>query len=335
MTQPAAARRGDVQAGSPEDHAQLQTEGRPFRTRRIGHHSGGSPIVRAIPFLWLSLFFLVPFLIVLKISLSDAVTARPPYVPAIDWSLGFAGLREALAELDFDNFVLLTQDGLYWRSALTSLRFALVATGLLLLVGFPMAHAMTRTSAGWRPVLVAMVILPFWTSFLIRVYAWIGILKPEGLLNVLLMDLGLIDEPLQILNTDTAVHIGLVYTYLPFMVLPLYAVLEKLDPVLIEAAADLGCPPWKAFWRITVPLSAPGILAGSLLCFIPIVGEFVVPDLLGGPGTLMIGKTLWSEFFDNRDWPLASAVAVVLIVMLVGPIVVFRELETRRLEKAR
>ena len=212
------------------------------------------------------------------------------------------------------------------------MRIALVSTALLLLVGYPMAYAMSRASAGARPILVALVILPFWTSFLIRVYAWIGILKPEGLLNRLLIGLGLIAEPLSILNTTTAVYIGIVYAYLPFMVLPLYASLERLDPALTEAAQDLGARPAKAFWTVTVPLSLPGVIAGSLLCFIPIVGEFVIPDLLGGSDTLMIGRTLWSEFFSNRDWPLAAAVAVAMLLIIVIPIVVYRELEAHRFE---
>jgi putrescine transport system permease protein len=226
-------------------------------------------------------------------------------------------------------------DSLYWDAALSSIRIAAISTGLLLLIGFPIAYAMARAPAGWRTVLVALVILPFWTSFLIRVYAWIGILRSEGLLNGALTALGLIDEPLAILNTEVAVYIGIVYAYLPFMVLPLYASLEKLDHSLIEAAQDLGSPPWRAFWSITVPLAWPGIVAGSLLCFIPAVGEFVIPDLLGGSETLMIGRTLWSEFFSNRDWPLASAVAIVLLLLLVVPIAIYRDVEARRLETQR
>jgi putrescine transport system permease protein len=191
---------------------------------------------------------------------------------------------------------------------------------------------MARAPAGWRPLLVALVILPFWTSFLIRIYAWVAILKPEGFLNQALLGLGLVAEPLNILNTEAAVYIGIVYAYLPFMVLPLYAALEKIDQSLIEAALDLGSPPWRAFWSVTVPLSLPGIIAGSLLCFIPAVGEFVIPDLLGGSETLMIGRQLWSDFFSNRDWPLASAVAILLLVILVVPIVVYRDVEARRME---
>ena len=287
-----------------------------------------SRLVPALPFLWLALFFLVPFLIVLKISLSDPASAQPPYVPVFEWG-EWAGF---LAGLDLENFHTLVSDDLYWSAALSSMRIAAVSTGLLLLVGFPVAYAMARAPQTWRPVLVALVILPFWTSFLIRVYAWIGILKPEGLLNQALQALGVVTEPLAILNTEAAVHIGIVYAYLPFMVLPLYASLEKQDDRLIEAALDLGSPPWRTFWSITVPLALPGIVAGSLLCFIPAVGDFVIPDLLGGSETLMIGRSLWSEFFSNRDWPLASAVAIVLLVLLVVPIVIYRDVEARRLE---
>jgi putrescine transport system permease protein len=292
----------------------------------------GRALVPALPFLWLTVFFLLPFLIVFKISLSDPATAQPPYRPVFT---GFDRLREFVAALDFENFSTLLGDDLYLQAALSSLRIAAISTALLLLVGYPMAYAMARAPRRWRTPLVALVILPFWTSFLIRVYAWIGILKPEGLLNQALLGLGVIAEPLSILNTETAVFIGIVYAYLPFMVLPLYATLERLDPTLIEAAQDLGCPPTRAFWRITVPLSTPGIVAGALLCFIPIVGEFVIPDLLGGSETLMIGRTLWSEFFSNRDWPLAAAVAVVMLLILVVPIVIYRDIESRRFEAAR
>ena len=285
-------------------------------------------LVPAVPYLWLGLFFLVPFLIVLKISLSDPAVAQPPYKPVFDWSdlIGFFG------QLDLENFEVLTSDDLYLRATLSSVRIAAISTVLLLLVGFPIAYAMARAPERHRSLLVALVILPFWTSFLIRIYAWIAILKPEGLLNQALMGIGVISEPLTILNTETAVFIGIVYAYLPFMVLPLYAILEKMDDTLIEAALDLGCPPWRAFWTITVPLAMPGVIAGSLLCFIPAGGEFVIPDLLGGSETLMIGKQLWSEFFSNRDWPLASAVAILLLIILVVPIVIYRDVEARRLE---
>jgi putrescine transport system permease protein len=280
-------------------------------------------LVIAVPYLWLVLFFVAPFLIIVKISLSDTAIAMPPYVPVFD---GFAQIGDFFAQLDFENYLFLTQDPLYVEAYLSSLRIALISTGLLLLIGYPMALAMARAPSAIRPTLVMLVVLPFWTSFLIRVYAWIGILKPEGLLTVLFQTIGILgpDQQVNIFRTDTAVFIGIVYSYLPFMVLPLYAALEKLDNTLLEAANDLGCPPWKAFWKITFPLSLPGVIAGSMICFIPITGEFVIPDLLGGAETLMIGKTLWTEFFGNRDWPLASAVAVLLLLVLVVPIAIFQ-----------
>ncbi|WP_201841635.1 ABC transporter permease subunit [Microvirga zambiensis] len=285
-------------------------------------------LVPLVPFLWLCVLFLVPFLIVLKISLSDPAVAQPPYTPVFDWS-DIAGF---FSQLDFENFGLLVEDDLYFRAVLSSVRIAAVSTLLLLLVGFPIAYGMARAPERHRSLLVALVILPFWTSFLIRIYAWIAILKPEGLLTQALMGIGLISEPLDILNTETAVYVGIVYAYLPFMVLPLYATLEKMDDTLLEAALDLGSTPWRSFWTITVPLAMPGIVAGSLLCFIPAVGEFVIPDLLGGSETLMIGRQLWSEFFSNRDWPLASAVAILLLLLLVVPIVIYRDVEARRVE---
>jgi putrescine transport system permease protein len=285
-------------------------------------------LVPALPFLWLGIFFLAPFLIVLKISLSDPAVAQPPYRPLFEWN-DIAGF---VSQLDLENFTTLISDDLYLSATLSSIRIAGLSTLLLLLAGFPIAYAMARAPARHRGLLVALVILPFWTSFLIRIYAWVAILKPEGLLNQLLMGLRLIDEPLHILNTETAVFIGIVYAYLPFMVLPLYAALEKMDDTLIEAALDLGSPPWRTFWTITLPLAMPGVVAGSLLCFIPAVGEFIIPDLLGGSETLMIGRQLWSEFFSNRDWPLASAVAVLLLLILVVPIVIYRDVESRRLE---
>ncbi|TBN17173.1 ABC transporter permease subunit [Agrobacterium cavarae] len=280
-------------------------------------------LVVAVPYFWLFLFFAAPFFIIVKISLSDTAIAMPPYVPVFE---GFSRIREFFSQLDFDNYIFLTEDPLYIEAYLSSLRIAVISTVLLLLVGYPMALAMARAPSHIRPTLVMLVILPFWTSFLIRVYAWIGILKPEGLLTVLFQSLGLLgpDEQVNIFRTETSVFIGIVYSYLPFMVLPLYSALEKLDNTLLEAAADLGCPPWKAFWKITFPLSLPGVVAGSMICFIPITGEFVIPDLLGGAQTLMIGKTLWTEFFGNRDWPLASAVAVILLLLLVVPIAIFQ-----------
>ncbi|MFW8633983.1 ABC transporter permease subunit [Cribrihabitans pelagius] len=283
----------------------------------------------ALPYAWLAALFLVPFAIVLKISLSDVALARPPYMPQFDWAEGIGAF---LAGLDFENFVWLTQDDLYWKAYLSSLRIAFVATLLTLIAGYPIAYAMARTPQEWRPTLMMLVILPFWTSFLIRVYAWMGILSNEGFLNQLLMWTGLISEPLTILNTNTAVYIGIVYTYLPFMILPIYAALERLDESLIEAAEDLGCSRFTAFWLVTVPLSRPGIIAGCFLVFIPVIGEFVIPSLLGGSGTLMIGKVLWEEFFSNRDWPVASAVAVVLLLILIIPIVLFQRNQQKQQE---
>ncbi|CAI9410836.1 Putrescine transport system permease protein PotH [Pleomorphomonas sp. T1.2MG-36] len=277
----------------------------------------------AVPYLWSLLFFLAPFLIIFKISLSQTAIAMPPYVPVIG---GLGDLWSKLTDFTFDNYVFLTEDPLYYSAYLSSLRIALVSTILLLIVGYPIAYGMARAPKSLRNALVMAVILPFWTSFLIRVYAWIGILKPEGLITIALQGLGILgpNEQIHVYNTEIAVFIGIVYSYLPFMVLPLYAALEKLDTTLLEAAADLGCPPTKSFWVITFPLSLPGVIAGCFLCFIPIVGEFVIPDLLGGSETLMIGKTLWAEFFNNRDWPVSSAVAVVLLIILVVPIVIFQ-----------
>jgi len=280
------------------------------------------PLAALAPFLWLAVFFLFPFLLVAKLSLSDVALAMPPYAPRIDWADGLVGVTAFLRGLDFETYARLTQDHLYVASYLSSLKFAAVATAILLVIGYPLALGMSRCAPAVRLALVMAVILPFWTSFLIRVYAWIGILKPEGLLNAALGLVGL--GPLALLNTDAAVYIGLVYAYLPFMVLPLHAVLEKQDHSLLEAAADLGSTSTAAFWRVTFPLSLPGVGAGALLCFIPMVGEFVIPDLLGGSGTLMLGKTIWTEFFANRDWPAASAVAIALLATLVIPIVLFQ-----------
>jgi len=284
------------------------------------------------PYLWLLIFFLIPFVIVFKISLSDIATAIPPYTPTLDLSAGWEGIKDFFSQLDFENYAFIFSDPLYIGAYWSSLKIAAIATFLTLLVGYPIAYGMARAPKEWQPTLMMLVILPFWTSFLIRVYAWIGILKKEGLLNLFLMNTGLVSEPLNIMNTTTAVYIGIVYSYLPFMILPLYTSLEKIKPSLIEAAEDLGSPPWKAFWQVTFPLSVPGIVAGCLLVFIPAVGEFVIPDLLGGSETLMIGKTLWSEFFNNRDWPVASAVAVILLIVLVVPIVLFQKMQERQRE---
>ncbi len=281
----------------------------------------------AVPYLWLLALFLVPFAIVFKVSLSDMATAIPPYTPTM--KDGFAAL---ISGLDFENFVFLTQDDLYWKAYVSSLQIAFVSTLVTLLVGYPMAYAMARAPEEWRPTLMMLVILPFWTSFLIRVYAWVGILSTEGFLNQFLLWIGIIDTPLTILNTNWAVYIGIVYTYLPFMILPIYAALERLDESLIEAAEDLGCSRLQAFWLVTIPLSRNGIVAGCFLVFIPALGEFVIPSLLGGSGTLMIGKVLFEEFFANRDWPVASAVAVILLLILIIPIILFQRNEQRQQE---
>jgi putrescine transport system permease protein len=251
----------------------------------------------------------------------------PPNAPRIGWSHGFEGLRAFFAALDGETYARLTKDRLYLDAYLSSLRLAAAGTGLLLLIGYPIAYGIARCPPAVRQALVMAVVLPFWTSFLIRIYAWITILKPAGVLNAALSALGL--PPVDILNTETAVLLGLVYAYLPFMVLPLYAVLERQDESLIEAAQDLGATPLKAFWQITFPLSVPGAAAGALLCFIPMAGEFVIPDLLGGSETLMLGRVIWTEFFANRDWPAASAVAIVLLATLVAPILLFERQQAK------
>jgi putrescine transport system permease protein len=286
----------------------------------------------AVPYLWLVALFMVPFLIVMKISLSDAALARPPYLPQLDLAEGWAGFTAFLADLDFENFVFLTTDDLYWKAYLSSLQIALVSTILTLLVGYPIAYGMARAPHEWRSTLLMLIILPFWTSFLIRVYSWMGILANEGVLNQFLLWTGLISEPLTLLNTKTAVYIGIIYTYLPFMILPIYSALEKMDESLLEAAEDLGCSRLSAFWLVTVPLSRNGIVAGCFLVFIPAIGEFVIPSLLGGSGTLMIGKVLWEEFFNNRDWPVASAVAIILLLILIIPIILFQRNEQKARE---
>ncbi|MCK0207563.1 ABC transporter permease subunit [Starkeya koreensis] len=302
---------------------------------KSGARSSGRWLVVTIPYLWLLALFLVPFLIVFKISLSQDAIAQPPYLPTFDLSEGWAAFKDAFGELSFENYgYVLSWDNEFIEAYGSSLWIAGISTILLLLVGYPIAYGMARAPKSIRPTLLMLVILPFWTSFLIRVYAWIGILSPEGLLNQLLIALGIIspDAPLQILATDTAVYIGIVYSYLPFMILPLYSALEKMDETLLEAAADLGCPPFAAFWKITWPLSLPGVFAGCLLCFIPAVGEFVIPDLLGGSDTLMIGKVLWTEFSVNRSWTVSSAVAVLLLMVLVIPIVFYQNLQAREVE---
>ncbi|MGE8293909.1 MAG: ABC transporter permease subunit [Pseudomonas sp.] len=288
---------------------------------------GGRHVVIGIPFLWLFLFFLLPFVIVLKISFAEADVAIPPYTEIYQWADNKLTLL-----LNFGNYIFLSEDALYLSAYLGSLKVAFFSTLLCLVIGYPMAYAIARAPKSHQTVLLLLIMMPTWTAILIRVYAWMGILGNNGLLNSVLMGLGLIDSPLQILNTNTAVYIGVVYSYLPFMILPLYANLVKHDLSLLEAASDLGSSNFNNFWKITVPLSKNGIIAGSMLVFIPVVGEFVIPELLGGPETLMIGKVLWQEFFNNRDWPVASALAVVMLAILIVPIILFNRNQAKELE---
>ncbi|HVV62317.1 MAG TPA: ABC transporter permease subunit [Pseudolabrys sp.] len=298
----------------------------------LARRSWSARLAVLVPYLWLAIFFLAPFVIVLKISLSQTALAQPPYLPVFDLSTGWHGLVNFIRGLSFDTYALIASDPIYLLSYLRSLEIAAVSTAILLALGYPIAYGIARFPRRWQPVLVMLVILPFWTSFLIRVYAWINILQHDGLLNSVLMAFGIIHAPAAWLASDTAIYIGIVYSYLPFMVLPIYATLEKMDESLLEAAADLGCPRWKAFWLVTAPLSLPGVAAGALLCFIPIVGEFVIPDLLGGSDSLMMGQTLWTEFFSNKDWPVASALAVTLLCLLIVPIMLYERLQRRELE---
>jgi len=286
------------------------------------------------PYVWMALFFLVPFIFVMKISLSQTAIAQPPYTPVFSLS-NLGALSQAFGMLSADNFRLLTSDNLYILSYLRSVYVAVFSTVVLLLLGYPVAYAMARLPQRLQPIAMMLVIIPFWTSFLIRIYAWINVLQRDGLLNELLLRLHLVNAPVVWLSTDSAMYLGIVYSYFPFMILPLYATLSKQDLTLLEAAADLGCSRRQAFWLVTFPLSLQGVAAGALLCFIPIVGEFVIPDLLAGSEKMMIGQTLWLEFFTNRDWPVASAIAVVLLVLLVGPLIIYDRLQRRQLEEAR
>jgi putrescine transport system permease protein len=298
--------------------------------QRLSAERLGRPLTIAVPLGWLALFFLVPFLIVLKISFSEAVLAMPPYVPLLEWTREWVlSIRLHLA-----NYHFLLTDALYIDSFLYSIKVAAISTALCLLLGYPMALGIARASPAGRNLLLMLVILPFWTSFLLRVYAWIGLLKDDGLINNLLNGLHLISSPIHMVNTSFAVYIGIVYSYLPFMILPLYANLEKHDAALLEAAADLGAPPWKAFLRVTWPLSIPGVVAGAMLVFIPAVGEYVIPTLLGSANQLMIGRVLSDEFFANRDWPVASAVAIAILIVLLLPIVIFQRYQKRALGSA-
>ncbi len=289
----------------------------------------GRTSVIGIPFIWLLLFLVFPFAIVFKISFAEMAVAKPPFTEL------FSFAEEKLSViLNLGNYLFLFTDQLYVSAYLSSLKTAAGATILALLVGYPIAYGIARAHPGIRNLLLLGIVLPSWTSFLLRIYAWIGILKTNGLINNLLMKLGIIDTPLHLLHTDFSVYIGIVYAYLPFMVLPLYTNLVKLDESYLEAAADLGAKPWKTFLFVTLPLSKGGIIAGSMLVFIPAVGEFVIPALLGGPDTLMIGKVLWDEFFSNRDWPVASAVAIIMLLILIIPMMWFHKHQTQEMETA-
>ena len=282
----------------------------------------------AVPYLWLLVFFLVPFFIVLKISLAESLIASPPFSPLIEWAEG-----EALRiRIIFDNFAWLLEDELYVQTYLNSLKISTVSTVLCLLIGYPIAYAIVRAPPGARHILLLLIILPFWTSFLLRVYAWIGILADRGTINNFLMWTGVIDQPVRLLYSEFAVYLGIVYSYLPFMILPLYANMEKLDATLREAASDLGAHPATTFFTVTLPLTVPGIVAGALLVFIPATGEFVIPDLLGGGNVLMIGKVLYGEFNANHDWPVAAAVAIALLVVLVAPMMLYQHFQSREME---
>jgi putrescine transport system permease protein len=280
----------------------------------------GRSAVIAVPWVWLLLFFLIPFIIVLKISFADTRLGVPPYTSLVEWGAG----NYLQLKLNVGNYLFILKESLYFQAFLSSLKVAAISTLFCLLIGYPMAYGIARANASWRNTLLLLIILPFWTSFLVRVYAWIGLLRNNGLINNVLMGLGIIDEPIVMMQTDFAMYIGIVYSYLPFMILPLYSNLEKHDNTLLEAAVDLGATPLRAFLRITLPLSVPGIIAGSMLVFIPAVGEFVIPRLLGGTDSLMIGRVLWDEFFLNRNWPMASAVAIALLLVLVLPIMLFQ-----------
>ena len=280
----------------------------------------------AIPYVWLFVFFLIPFIIILKISVADPVIAQPPFTPTFDAQGGLS--------ITIDNFLFLLTDKLYAITYLNSVVMAASATLLCLALGFPMAYGISRCSAATRGLLLLLIILPFWVSFLLRVYAWMGLLNNYGAINTALMWVGLIDQPIQLMYTDFAVFIGLAYSYLPFMVLPLYATLERMDIDLVEAAQDLGASRTQAFWDVTWPLARPGVIAGCLLVFIPAMGEYVIPYLLGGPESMLIGRVLFDEFFVNRDWPLASSVAIVLLMLLVVPIVFLQRNQARNAEQA-
>ncbi|PKE31041.1 putrescine ABC transporter permease PotH [Rahnella sp. AA] len=286
----------------------------------------GRKLVILLPLVWFLLLFLLPFLIVFKISFAEMARAIPPYTDLVTWSDGMLDIA-----LNIGNYIGLTQDPLYIDAYLQSLEVAAISTILCLLIGYPLAWAVAHSSKSMRNILLLLVILPSWTSFLIRVYAWIGILKDNGVLNNVLLWLHVIDQPLVILHTNLAVYIGIVYSYLPFMILPIYTALTRMDYSLVEAASDLGARPMKTFFKVIMPLTKGGIIAGSMLVFIPAVGEYVIPELLGGPDSNMIGRVLWQEFFNNRDWPVASAVAVVMLLLLIMPILWFQKYQNKDL----
>lgn len=300
----------------------LETLGR--LTMRFNFLKGvkfGRAAVISVPTFWLALFFFIPFVVVFKISLAESEIAIPPYSSLWEWDPEELYLE---IKLTLGNYLYIFEDALYVEAYWSSAKIAAISTLIALLVGFPMAYLIARSDPNKRTLLLALVVLPFWTSFLLRVYAWMGLLKKNGVVNEILMGMGIIDSPIQMIQTDFAVYLGIVYTYLPFMILPLYTALEKLDGTLLEAAEDLGAKPYETFFLVTLPLAVPGIIAGCLLVFIPAVGEFVIPALLGASDTLMIGRVLWDEFFLNRDWPMASAVAIVMLVILVLPIMLVR-----------
>lgn len=303
---------------------------RPDLLKSLGHFS--KQINAQIPLLWLSIFFLLPFIIIFSISLAHQAIASPPYEPQIKFGDSFASIMRSLSQMNFDNYFDIAKDELFIISYISSLTIAIISTSITFLLGYPIALAIARSDPKHRRLLIGLIMIPFFSSSLIRIYAWIAILKPEGLLNAFLIRLGVVDagSPLHLFNTNYAVIIGIVYSYLPFMILPIYAALDKTDPSLIEAALDLGCTPLKAFWRVTFPISLPGVFAGCFIVLIPAIGEYVIPDLLGGPDTLMIGKQLVNQFYTNRDWPTASAVAVILLVLLLMPIIAYQKFETRR-----
>jgi putrescine transport system permease protein len=300
-----------------------------FRNRFWNRLARERRLVIAVPYLWLGFFSLIPFLLIVKISLSQSVLAIPPFQPLFNWS------AEQILQmrLNLAAYSTLLTDPFYASAFFGSLKIALIATLSCLLIGYPMAYAIVQSAPHWRPIFLLLIILPFFTSFLVRVYAWIGLLSTEGVINTLLKMLGIIHEPLPLLYNSFAVTIGIVYCYLPFMILPIYSVLDKIDPAYLEAAYDLGCRPWRAFWRITVPLSFRAIIAGSILVFVPAVGEFVIPELLGAPDTIMIGRVLWSEFFNNQNWPLACSLAIVTLAIFVIPFMIFQRFQLRSEEE--